>query len=93
MVTIDNERLVYHRVTLYDTVLPKFFMTNPVPLDLLSSHQIFNEEKTELRVISYAGRNVTLIVSGAINGTLKYSMKLKNGAALFDSFTFIKRKV
>ena len=84
MVTIDNERLVYHRVTLYDTILPKFFMTNPVPLDLLSSHQIFNEEKTELRVISYAGRNVTLIVSGAINGTLKYSMKLKNGAELYS---------
>ena len=35
-------------------------------------------------MISYAGKNVTLIVSGAINGTLKYAMKLKNGADLYS---------
>ena len=84
MVTIDNERLVYHPISLYDTVLPKFFMTNPVPLELLSSHQIFNEESTELRVISYAGKNVTLTASGAVNGTLKFVMKMPNGADLYS---------
>ena len=83
IVTIDNGRLVYHPMRLYH-IPPKFFMTNPVPLEMISSHQVFNERGTELRVISYAGKNVTLTASGAVNGILRYVRKLPNGADLYS---------
>ena len=83
LVTIDNDRLVYHPFKIYE-VPPKFFMTNPVPNELLSSHVIFNEQNTELRILSYAHKNVTLIASGAVNGTLRYALTLKNGADVYS---------
>lgn len=59
-------------------------MTHPVPNELLSSHVVFNEQNTEVRILSYEKKNVTLIASGAVNGKLKYSMTLKNGADIYS---------
>lgn len=59
-------------------------MIHPVPNELLSSHVVFNEQNTQLRILSYSKKNVTLIASGAVNGTLKYSMTLKNGADIYS---------
>ena len=83
LVTIDNDRLVYHSFRLYE-LPPKFFMTHPVPNELLSSHVVFNELNTEIRILSYAKKNVTLVVSGAVNGTMKYAMTLENGADIYS---------
>ncbi|KAH0788514.1 Ser/Thr protein phosphatase [Histomonas meleagridis] len=82
IVSIDNGRFVYHTINL--TKIPKhFLLTHPIPLQQLSSHQIFNERDTEIRLLSYAKKNVTIRISGDINGVLKYSRKLKNGADLY----------
>ena len=53
LVTIDNDRLVYHSFRLYE-IPPKFFMIHPVPNELLSSHVVFNEQNTQLRILSYS---------------------------------------
>lgn len=82
IVALDNGRFTYSTVRLTDTPL-KYFMTHPIPVEQLSSHQIFNEKQTEIRVVSYSGPNETLKVSGDVEGTLSFSRMLKNGAALY----------
>lgn len=83
VVTIDNDRLVYHCINLEKPPV-MYLMTNPIPIDQLSSHQKFSEMKTELRVLSYEGNpDAILTVSGAVNGQMKYQRTLPNGADLF----------
>lgn len=85
IITIDNNRLVYHVIDL--TSPPsKYLLTNPVPIDQISSNTIFSEQDTELRVLSYDNnpdKNTVLTVSGAVNGVMKYSRTLPNGADLY----------
>ncbi|OHT14066.1 hypothetical protein TRFO_15572 [Tritrichomonas foetus] len=83
IVTIDNDRLVYHNIHLTKPPV-KFLLTNPIPLDQVSSHQIFSQKKTELRVISYANKHVNLKVSGDVSGMMKFERKLPNGADLYS---------
>ena len=59
-------------------------MTHPIPLEQLSSHQIFNEENTEIRIISYFEENVSLQIEGDIQGIMKYCRRLPNGATLYS---------
>lgn len=82
IVTVDNDRMVYHNVHLVKSPT-KFFLTHPIPKEQLSSHQIFNEKKTEIRLISYAGKKVNIKITGDINGKMKFSRTLENGADLY----------
>ena len=54
LITIDNNRFVYNHIILENPPV-RYFITNPIPIDQLSSHQTFSETETELRVISYEG--------------------------------------
>lgn len=86
LITIDNDRLVYHSVDLTSPPL-KYVLTNPIPVEQLSNHQKFSEKDTELRLISYdseIGNETVLTVSGAVEGVMKYERTLPNGAALFS---------
>ena len=84
LVTIDNERLVYHNVLINnENKRPLFFMTHPIPNEQLSSQQIFNELNTEIRVISFAENDIKLVVSGDINGIMEYKTTLDCGAKLY----------
>ena len=82
IVTVDNGRFVYTPIRLAEPP-KKFIMTHPIPLDQLSSHQVFNELNTEIRVISYSSENVSLTVSGDVNGEMQRVADLPNGAALY----------
>ena len=86
LITIDNGNLIYH-----DTYIPSpdkrplFFMTYPVPNEQVSNHHIFNLKNFEIRVLSYVtDRNITLKVEGDLNGELKYTTTLNNGAILYS---------
>ena len=84
LITIDNGQLVYNSVVIKKRGRrPLFFMTYPVPNDQLSSHHTFDYNSSEIRIISYAGKNVTLQVSGDIFGTMKFKKKLPNSADLY----------
>lgn len=67
---IDNERFSYHSIDV--TSEQKLaFITNPLPDEILSSHQIFNEKNTFLRVISYQEEKPTILASGDVQGELE----------------------
>ncbi|KAH0786544.1 Ser/Thr protein phosphatase [Histomonas meleagridis] len=73
VITIDNDRLVYHEV---DITNPKLaFVTHPVPKEQLSSKQIFNERHTSLRVIVYSDKVPSITASGAVKGALQCEKK------------------
>ena len=82
LVTIDNGQLVYHTVDMASTTR-KFFLTYPIPKEQLSSHMSFNEKDSEIRLISYAKKNVSILVMGDFLGKLKYKETLPNGADLY----------
>ena len=84
LVTIDNERLIYHNILIKKkNDRPLFFMTHPIPNEQLSSQQIFNELNTEIRVISFDENDIELTVSGDINGIMKFKTNLDCGAKLY----------
>ena len=58
-------------------------MSYPIPKEQISSHHTFNYEKSEIRIISYAGKIVNLKVKGDINGDMEFKKKLPNGADLY----------
>lgn len=83
IVTIDNDRFVYHYINLEEPPA-MYLITNPIPIEQISSHQKFAEMKTELRLLSYEGNPKTVLkVSGAVTGIMKYQRTLSNGADLF----------
>ncbi|KAK8897894.1 Transmembrane protein 62 [Tritrichomonas musculus] len=83
LVTIDNDRFVYHYISLEEPP-SMYFITNPIPIEQMSSHQKFSEMKTELRVLAYEGSPETVLkVKGAVEGQMKYERTLPNGAHLF----------
>ena len=86
LITIDNDNLIYNDVHIPSPdKKPLFFMTYPVPNEQVSSHHIFNLNDFEIRVLSYVtDKNVTLKVEGDVNGKLKYTMTLNNGAILYS---------
>ena len=86
LISIDNDNFIYHEIYIPSPdKKPLFFMTYPVPNEQISGHHIFNLNNFEIRVLSYiTDKNVTLKVEGDINGELKYSMALKNGAILYS---------
>ena len=84
LITIDNDQLVYHSVKIENKgKRPLFFMTYPIPNQQISSHHTFNYNNSEVRIISYAGKEVDLRVSGDINGKMEFKKKLGNGADLY----------
>ena len=83
LVTIDNGRHVYHPMKLYKEER-NIFITHPIPLEEISSHQIFNEKNTYIRVISYFNEEIDIYVKGYVNGKLNVERKLKNGAYLYS---------
>ena len=86
VVTLDNNRFVYHTVPLNDRAT-YYLMTHPIPLDQLSSHQIFNEKDTEVRVISYdpeADNSTIIKMTGDFEGNLTFQRTLSNGAKLYS---------
>lgn len=90
-VSLDNDRLVY--TELYTDITPKkYFLIHPIPLEQLSSHQVFNEKNTEIRLISYYNYNVTIKVSGDFEGVLKFNRVLKNGAFLYSMPLNVKKE-
>ena len=84
LITIDNGQMVYHPVPILKKgEKPLFFMSYPIPKEQISSHHIFNYNQSEIRVISYAGKEVHLKVDGDITGEMKFKKKLPNGADLY----------
>ena len=84
LITIDNGQMVYHPVQILKKgKKPLFFMSYPIPNEQISSHHIFNYRQSEIRVISYAGKEVNLKVTGDITGEMKFKKKLPNGADLY----------
>jgi hypothetical protein len=82
IVTVDNGHLVYHRIPLIRGPV-KFLVTHPVPLEQISSHQVFDETLSEVRVLSWMRSRVTINCRGAVDGVLKYARTLRNGADLY----------
>lgn len=62
---IDNGRLSYHPIDLIQTRENSSFafITNPLPDELLSNHQIFNEKNTWIRVIVYSNKEPSIYSS------------------------------
>jgi len=58
-------------------------MSYPIPIEQISSHHTFNYNHSEIRIISYAGKDVHLKISGDIIGEMKFKKKLSNGADLY----------
>ena len=83
IVTIDNDRMVYHNIHLTNPS-EKFLMTHPIPVHQVSNQQMFAEQKTEIRIISYSNKNVTLKVQGDVTGTMKFVRKHQNGASIYS---------
>ena len=84
LITIDNDQMVYNSVLIKKKgEKPLFFMSYPIPKEQISSHHTFNYEKSEIRIISYAGKIVNLKVKGDINGDMEFKKKLPNGADLY----------
>ena len=84
LITIDNDQMVYNSVIIKKKgEKPLFFMSYPIPKEQLSSHHTFNYKKSEIRIISYAGKNVSLKVSGDIICDMEFKKKLPNGADLY----------
>ena len=84
LITIDNDQLVYNSVIIKKKgEKPLCFMTYPTPKEQISSHHTFNYSKSEIRIISYAGKEIDLMITGDINGKMKLKKKLKNGADLY----------
>ena len=84
LITIDNDQMVYNSVIIKKKgEKPLFFMSYPIPKEQLSSHHTFNYKKSEIRIISYAGKNVSLKVSGDIICDMEFKKKLHNGADLY----------
>ena len=81
-VTFDNGRHVYNTVKGLDNY-PKIFITNPIPLKDISSHQIFNVRDTPIRVISYFDIPIDIFVKGDVNGKMQFQKQMKNGAYLY----------
>ena len=84
LITIDNDQMVYNSVKIEKKgERPLFFMSYPIPKEQISSHHTFNYKNSEIRIISYAGKDVNLKVSGDINGKMEFKKKLNNGAYLY----------
>ena len=84
LITIDNGQMVYNSVLIEKKgEKPLFFMSYPIPKDQISSHHVFNYKQSEIRVISYAGKEVNLEISGDIKGVMEFKKKLENGADLY----------
>ena len=85
VITIDNNRLVYNRLKYEKKKYEKYFMTNPIPINQISSSQIFSEKNTEIRIISYDDNiNNDLNVTGDFNGKMIYQRDLENGMKLYS---------
>jgi hypothetical protein len=82
LITIDNGRFVYHTVVFIE-VQRKFFVTHPIPLEQVSSHQAFNDGDTEVRVICYLDHPAVIECAGAVSGVLAFVRTLGNGAQLY----------
>ena len=84
LITIDNDQMVYNSVIIKKKgERPLFFMSYPIPNEQISSHHTFNYNNSEIRIISYAGKEVNLQISGDIKGTMEFKKKLPNGADLY----------
>ena len=85
LITIDNGQMIYHPTKiLSEENKPLFFMSYPVPKEQLSSHHTFSYENSEIRIISYAGKKVSLKIEGDINGEMDFVKTLPNGADLYS---------
>lgn len=67
---IDNERFSYHSIDVNEEQ-KLGFITNPLPDEILSSHQIFNEKSAPLRVIIYQEKKPFIYSNGEIEGELE----------------------
>lgn len=74
IVTMDNNHFVYHQVTVNQT---KALLTYPVPDYQTSSLESFSRFMG-FRAISFGGQNLNLSIRGAVEGTLKCDVKLKD---------------
>ena len=84
LITIDNGQLVYNSVVIKKKgEKPLCFMSYPIPKDQISSHHTFNYNESEIRIISYVGKEIELIITGDINGKMKFKKKLDNNADLY----------
>jgi len=84
LITIDNDQMVYNPVVIrVKGEKPLFFMSYPIPKEQVSSHHTFHYNQSEVRIISYAGKEVNLTISGDIEGTMVFKKKLENGADLY----------
>ena len=84
LITIDNNQLVYNSVLIKEKgEKPLCFMTYPIPKEQISSHHTFNYNESEIRIISYFRKEIDLIITGDINGKMKYQKRLENGADLY----------
>ena len=83
LITIDNGRHIYNTIKGINNS-QKVFITNPIPLEDISSHQIFNCKSTPIRVISYYDKEIDIYVKGDINGKLKLDKIMKNGIFLYS---------
>jgi len=84
LITIDNEQMIYNSVLIKKKgEKPLFFMSYPIPNEQISSHHTFNYNHSEIRIISYARKDVHLKISGDITGEMKFKKKLPNGADLY----------
>lgn len=85
IVSIDNGNLVYHTYWLNNiNKYPLFIITYPVPLDQISNHHMFNNKHTEIRVVSFTDKPLSLKVKGDVEGTLNLIKQLDNGSFLYS---------
>lgn len=81
VVTEDNNRFVYHEINhLYP---PIAIITHPAPIKQVSTRLPYNDENTEIRILSYIP-NLKIKVSGAVTGNMSYTRQIKNGLYLYS---------
>ena len=84
LVSIDNGNLVYHTYWLNNDERPLFVVTHPVPLEQISNHHVFDDKHTEIRVVSFTDKPLSLQVKGDVKGTLNLIKQLDNGSFLYS---------
>jgi hypothetical protein len=83
VVTFDNRRAAYHHVRLTPGK-PVVLLTSPVSSNATSGLDVFNEPRFRVRALVFGAENVTLRVSGAVNGILSFDRLLAPGVSLWS---------
>lgn len=83
IVTIDNERFVFHSINPNNS--NKCLITYPVPMNQTTSHSFLDDEESFLRILCFNEKPLNIEIHGDIEGkTIKNIKKIKENVYLYE---------